>query len=986
MIPRVLLLLCLCSSLAPLAAQEHFEGKPLRRVAFLPEEQPLPRADLLRNLDLHFDEPFNAREVSVAMKRLYLTGRFEDIVVEAEADGDGVALIFKTTPSWFVGRVAVAGVPEPPNPGQLANATQLNLGTPFISRNVDQAVANLKETLKSNGLYRAKIFPEFQADPSYEQIHIRFDVTPGERAKFAAPVISGDLLRSESKLIRTTRWRGWLGFGGYTDFTSSRAQRGIERLRQLYREKEHLTSRISLEKLDYDPATNRVTPVVSLEKGPVVEIRPDGVKFSQRKLKQLVPVYQELAVDRTLLVEGARNIEQYLQIQGYFNASAEFEIGDVENNVQSILYTIDRGERSKLVDLAFEGNKYFDDDTLRERLYTRTASFLQFRHGRVSEDLLKKDREAIASLYRSNGFRDVEVSHKIDDAFGGKQNQRGVRIIVKEGPQWFVSAMELEGVNLQFYEYIRSLMQSNPGQPYSDVSVAADRDAILNYYYNTGYPEASLEFSVKPGPAANRVAIRFTVNEGPRLFVRTIVLSGLEATHRKLIDTRISLKPGDPLSLTALTESQRELYDLGIFARVDAVIQNPDGKERNKHLLFDMEEAKRYAFDFGFGAALGQIGGGGSSGFQNPSGTTGFSPRVSLGISRTNLFGIGHTASVSTRFSNIQERAVISYLAPQFQGNPNWNLNISGVFDQARDVNTYTAQRLEGSVQLAQRFSKATTLQYRLAFRRVAVRDIRIDPALIPLYSQPVRVGTAGLSHIFDRRDDPAATSRGLFNTIDISLATKVLASQATFARVAWKNATYHRVARQTVLARSLTFGWISGMGKTSTPEDIPLPERLFGGGANSHRGFPENQAGPRDLVTGFPLGGSATLFNSVELRFPLLGENLGGVLFHDMGNIYRSVSDISFAYSQPVAKTPFCGYGTCGPDYRFNYMVQALGFGIRYRTPIGPVRLDLSFTPNSPRFRGLEGTYDEIIAGKGRTAEQRISRFQFHFSIGQTF
>jgi outer membrane protein assembly factor BamA len=157
---------------------------------------------------------------------------------------------------------------------------------------------------------------------------------------------------------------------------------------------------------------------------------------------------------------------------------------------------------------------------------------------------------------------------------------------------------------------------------------------------------------------------------------------------------------------------------------------------------------------------------------------------------------------------------------------------------------------------------------------------------------------------------------------------------------------------------------------------DVPLPERFFAGGATSHRGFPEYQAGPRDPLTGFPIGGKALLISNLELRFPLIGDNVGGVLFHDAGNVYSDVSSISFRVKQRDLRD-------------FNYMVHAVGFGIRYRTPIGPVRIDLAYSINSPRFMGLKGTREQLLDPNltgVEFVEQRISRFQFHFSLGQLF
>jgi outer membrane translocation and assembly module TamA len=145
-------------------------------------------------------------------------------------------------------------------------------------------------------------------------------------------------------------------------------------------------------------------------------------------------------------------------------------------------------------------------------------------------------------------------------------------------------------------------------------------------------------------------------------------------------------------------------------------------------------------------------------------------------------------------------------------------------------------------------------------------------------------------------------------------------------------------------------------------------------------------------------VGGQALLFFNHELRFPLIGSNLGGVLFHDAGNVYTRLRDVSFRLSQPhqTQTTLVDNVPTPQEVFGFNYMVHAVGFGIRYRTPIGPVRLDLAFSPNSPRFEGCAGYTGSQVQDCGRLdangasvlprRRDRLSQFQFHFSIGQAF
>jgi outer membrane protein assembly factor BamA len=345
--------------------------------------------------------------------------------------------------------------------------------------------------------------------------------------------------------------------------------------------------------------------------------------------------------------------------------------------------------------------------------------------------------------------------------------------------------------------------------------------------------------------------------------------------------------------------------------------------------------------------------------------------------------GLGHSISVRTRVSTLDRRAVLSYNWPRFRSHENLSLSFTTLFEDSRDVRTFSFQRAEGSIQLSQRLSKASTVFYRYTYRRLSVDEatLNISALLIPLLSQPVRVGIGSFAWILDRRDDPVDPHKGVYNTVDIGLAEGALGSQRNFVRFLVRNATYHPIGKKLVVARSTEAGDIHAFHYTGDPANaVPLAERFFGGGGSSHRGFPENQAGPRDSTTGLPLGGTALLFNQTELRFPLIGDNIGGVLFHDMGNIYSSLSNFSLRQHQRDQQD-------------FDYMVHAVGFGIRYRTPVGPLRVDLGYSINGPRYFGFKGTQQDLLnAGVNPCAiasncqVQRVSHFQYFFSIGQTF
>ena len=953
-----------------LALSDEYQGKPIASIQFEPEKQPLSRDQLMAMIPLQPGRVLNGSDVRASIERLYRTGEYTDIAVDATTGPSGVILTVITKPNYFVGHVSVNGVPEPPNEGQLVLATKLELGSTFSSDDLKAANQRLEDILRRNGFYHARLESDTSTDAPFQQMNFDYNVDPGKRARFDGLETTGDSERSPESLLASTGWKRFRGLFGWHSFNETRLRNGLDSIRSWYPKHDHLLAKVELVDLDYHDGTNTVTPKVNIDSGQRVEVRLRGAKMSSGKQRSILPIYEERAVDRDLLEEGSRDLASYFQSQGYLDAMVSYSSSTPPNGQQYIDYAVDPGTRHKIVKLEITGNHYFDHDTIRERISVIPATLIRYRYGRFSRSALERDVEGIRALYQSNGFRDAEVSSREIDNYQGKTAQIAILVEIKEGPQWFVSALDLEGISKDDQAALTTILRSTSGQPYSDLNLARDRDAILDYYFNQGYPRATFEFVSTPSGEAQHVDLKFVVAPGPREYVRNVVVSGLERTHPDIVRSRIDLHPGDPLSQEKITGSQRRLYDLGIFARVNTALQNPDGEEPDKNVLYSIDEAHRWVTNYGFGAEIGRIGGGTTS-LESPAGTTGFTPRFIFGVSRLNFLGTGHTIGLQTLVSTLEQRVQLTYFAPQFEGSPNLNLQFIGLFDISHDVRTFSARREEGSVQLGQKLSRANSIQYRYTFRKVNILGTPlVTPELIPLLAQPVLVGFLSTTLIQDRRDDPIDARRGIYNSLDLALASSVLGSQTGFGRVVARNSTYYPLTKSVVLARTTTFGMIERFSGLS---DIPLAERFFGGGAFSNRAFPDFQAGPRDLVTGFPIGGNASFVNTVELRFPLVGENLGGVLFNDMGNVYSAVNKISLRFTQRDLQD-------------FDYAVQAFGFGVRYRTPIGPVRVDFSLSPNSPRFFGFQGTESQLLFGGGQAVTQRINVFQFHFSLGQAF
>ena len=973
-----------------------FEGKPIVDVQF-PNGQPLDPADLARVQPLKKGQPLRSADVAHAIDGLFATGRFEDIIVEAEPSGEGVIVRFVTQNAPFLGGITVEGrILESPNRAQVDSATQLSLGAPFQDDDVTQAVDRIQTLLVSNGFYKATVTPTVERGKDAQQIFLTFRVHEGKRAKYDMPSITGVTKLPDAVILRATGWRFPI-IHWWRKVSSSRTRGGVQRVLNKYGGKDRLMARVELKKLDYDANRRRVHPDLDIDAGPKVKVTAVETKVSRRVLKRYVPIFQERAVDDDLLETGRRNLQEYFQGQGFYDVSVDFMVQPVHDDQETVEYAISRGMRYKLVRVAIAGNRYFDTESIRERMFMQPASFLILRHGRYSEAFQRRDEESIANLYKSNGFRDVKVSSEVTKDLGGRPGSIGVTIHVDEGSQWVVDDLAVQGAT-QFKPAELPSLASSTGQPFSEVNIANDRETVLTFYYTRGFPKVDFKASwrtVEPG----HVSVVYNITEGDREYVRDVLTSGLNTTRQSLVDRSITLKAGDPLSPTAQTNIQKSLYDLGVFANVDTAIENPDGDTDHKYVLYHFDEANRYTFTIGFGLQLAQFGVPNSTSLAAPGGTTGVSPEGSLTVSRQNFLGLGHTVSLQGVYSSIEKRASITYLQPRLFGVEGQNLTYALLYDDTLDVRTFAARREEASVQLSKKFSKSFTGVFQASYRIDNVSDIVIPVLLVSQFLQSVRLGMLSANFVQDRRDNPANPRHGMYNTASFALSDKHFGSQRSFGRALLRNATYYSLGKNLVLARQTQFGVIVPFDPPSgidAQESVPLPERFYAGGADSLRAFPFNQAGPRDIgtplvpggpssePTGFPLGGNALFINNIELRFPFLGQNIQGVLFHDMGNVYSSLSDISFRFHQ-------------NNQQDFNYMVHDVGFGIRYRTPVGPVRADFAYSINPPSYVGFSGTPAQILNCNPNvptsqlpsycaSTPQSVSHFQFFFSIGQTF
>ncbi|HZC66758.1 MAG TPA: POTRA domain-containing protein, partial [Candidatus Dormibacteraeota bacterium] len=661
-------------------------------------------SDCPRGVPVEIGKPLQRSDVAAGLRALYRTGDYSDLRAVTTLVVGGIRLDFIAVENLYFNQVIIEGLQAPPSDASAAAAMQINLGDIYRRSTVDEGLERLREALRGDGLYTAALKAETVPHPQTHQMDVIVHITPGPRARIGAiQLTNGTEFRSEELLKRTK-----IKIGSFV--TSARLQRGTDRVRKYLTKKGLLSARAVIRRGEYDAANHTIPLTLDVSEGPKIRVMVTGAKVSKGDLKRLVPIYQEGAVDTDLLEEGKRNLRERQERDGYFDATVDYktETHDTEkrgNGSQGteeiITYHIERGERHKLVAIAIAGNKYFPTELLKSRLQIAVAGFGV--RSRFSQRLVDSDAQSMRGVYTSNGFLDATVKPEVIDDYRGKQSDRFVRFNVTEGAQTRVASLAIDGIHAFKEDELLQVIGSTQGQPYSESNVATDRDNILAKYFNEGFPEASFtstadrvqapeanpalddqasaaqqaeqkaRASNAPVPQAEPVRLVYHIQEGPQTRVRNVLLSGYRHTRENAIRREVRVQANAPLRQGDVVESQRRLYNLGIFNRVTISPQNPDGTDPDKDIVVLVEEAKRYTIAYGGGFEVQRL-----ASTTNPTaGEVQAAPRGIFEITRNNLTGRADSLSLKVRGSTIEDRVLLGYLHPNLLGNENLNLQVS---------------------------------------------------------------------------------------------------------------------------------------------------------------------------------------------------------------------------------------------------------------------------------------------------------------------
>jgi outer membrane protein assembly complex protein YaeT len=591
--------------------------------------------------------------------------------------------------------------------------------------------------------------------------------------------------------------------------------------------------------------------------------------------------------------------------------------------------------------LTFSGVQAVTESRLRGALATRQSSRLPwgrkyyFDRGRFDADLKR-----IEAFYADRGFPDARVT-AFDVKLNDRQDEVEIAVSIAEGEPVVVTAIDFRGfvdIPPDRMEALREGIPVKVGQPRDRALIVTAHEMAVNELRDNGHPYARVGSNEQPGAAPKEVALVFEAAPGPLAYFGPIEISGNQTVSDRAILRKLNFRPGDLYRRRVVLDTQRQLYQMELFQFVNIETVNPEQETSEVPIRVTVAEGKHQRVNFGIGYGTEEHG------------------RVDGEYHHVNFLGGARSAGILARYSSLDRGVRLDFNQP-YVFTPHFSTGLEGqhwlTFTPAYQ-STVTGARAS----LVHRSSARTSWTVSFAtedssstISDEALNDPTLRDDLIALGLDPTTGKQEGVSNgisldfIHSTADNLLNARRGYQLAIHGESAGRFLPGSYNYYALSWDARHYIPLRESLIVANRVQVGNIDQAG--DDPSNVPFSKKFFLGGASSIRGWGRFEISP--LSAGYPIGGNSMFAFSSELRVPIRG-NLGGVLFVDGGNVWTS------------------GWTVKLDDLRY-----AAGSGLRYVTPVGPVRFDVGWQLNP-------------IPGLLIDGEQESRHWRMHFSIGQAF
>jgi len=930
----------------------------------------LDQAKFLDALPQKAGQPFSKDKINQSAAALKSLGHFKEVRIQVDPDANGIRIMLIAEPAYYFGVFQFPGaIPFPYS--RLVQVANYPIQTPYNPDEVERDRQALVNFFRQEGYFNAEVNPDLKSDPAHTLVNVVYNTKLGKKAHFGEVQISGlpndkdhHLEESLKTFLARLRQAAIRPGKAYHHTTITRA---TSYLQAELNKRGLLAAQVQLTGAEYHADTNRADIHFNVKPGPKIDVKIEGAHLWSWDKKKLLPMYQGVGVDEETLQEGKRALASYFQAKGYFEVKVDAKLNKGPNS-DTVIYQIVKDKKHKVEDVKITGNSKLNSSQLEPQIAVQKEHLLS--RGKFSQDLLRKSVANLKGVYQSEGFSSVQVVPTVNNRGGDVY----VSFAVTEGPRDIVDSLKIEGADtFPPSQYAPQGLKLAAGQPYSSAHIVADRTEIMSNYLKAGYLTASFRETAhaisKNDP--HRIDVVYHIDEGPRVITGDIITLGREHTRQRLIDGDIvDLKAEQPLTETALLTAGTHLYDhTGVFDWAEIDLKRPITTQNVEDVLVKTHEAHRNTLTYGFGFEVINRGGSIPSGTValpnlppvglpsnfKTSQTTFYGPRGTFQYTRNNIRGKAESFSVTAFAGRLDQRFAAYYLDPTFRWSP-WKANTSISYEKDEENPIFSSQQELASFQLQRAIDheQKNIVFFRYGYSYTNITHVLID-ALVPQRDRRIRLSTLSGNFTRDTRDNPLDEHRGVLDSLQLDFNTSKLGSNVDFVKLTGQAAIYREKFHHIVWADSIRIG----MAQPFNNSFVPLSQAFFTGGGSTLRGFPLDGAGPQNSVTicpgaapncpqsdqqfiTVPAGGNEELIINSEVRIPLpIKQGLSIVPFYDGGNVF-----------------PRVGFSKFTSLYANN-----VGLGLRYATPIGPIRFDIGQNLNP--VSGIKSTNYFISIGQ---------------------
>ncbi len=872
-------------------------------IALIVDEK--PGGTEMRNLvPMEEGDIFSLKKITESIRQIYQTGLFSDVQVVREGDLE-IKLTYVLKRKLMVRNIDVIGSAELPKRKLMGSLDALKEEEPYSKASLDKAVGEIEAALRRQGFFQAEIEPDVRQNPDAPQVDVAFLVHSVKRYTVGKIDFAGDMIlpeREVRKMMETKEGK---------KFVPEELESDLEQVKQSYRDIGYRRVEVLISERNFDDASLKVSLGIQIMPQEKIEIQVMGAEVP---LTLLEPIWEVQIFEDWGLREGDAKIINYLRNKGYIFATVDSSV-QYEGNVMRVIHKVSPGNRFKIQNITFNGLNYFTPDQLKDELML-AGGFPLFQ--KVDGARLYELPQEIELLYRSRGFSETHV----EMTFDREGNKLKPILTVQEGAQETIDSISIRGASQFPTETLLEQIEASEGGAFFQPAVQKDIEKLKRFYMDQGFRGTEI-FAEAEQVQDKLYAVRFVIAEGQQARIGNIVITGYEATKKSIITRELMLREGDYARYDAIRESKRKLERLGIFTEVN-VEEIPLSADRTNLLVNVREGARNYA-SLGVGMET-KVAPRNYAVWDYD-----FRLRGTAELVRNNIFGTAAQASLVGQLSTRETRGVFSWKQPYFFGLPMETYFNAWLEKEVRTSFTYEGSGI--SLTTVKPISKTKDMDFlttfRYARRIITEPGYEFDVSDIDRPFFPFSTTAISGSYIWESRSDPFNPSSGFFFSSVLEWAFPYFGTESDFFKTFNKFQVFTPIVPHLILGTTVRLGLAKGR--------VPIHERFFAGGSNSFRGVGFDELGPKDPVSEKPVGGKALLLFNIELTFPLIPkfENLYGTVFFDKGNVFERRKQVSLAGLR-----------------------NAAGLGVRYKTPLGPIRFELGWNldpiPGEKKFIGF--------------------------------